>query len=122
MSAQLNNLNHNIDIEISELENYLKNHVVNSNKNSSKPLLFGLQLQTLNKVRKSCDKYMIKPAEQSSPKTLKRCATELEIMIKENFIKSTKSKYHDQNFIELKLFEYAVNNQNYLINFKKDDH
>ncbi|CAG8807968.1 19641_t:CDS:1, partial [Cetraspora pellucida] len=67
-------------------------------------------LQILNKVRKSYNKYMIKSAKQSSPKILKRHATELGIMIKENFIQNTKSKYHDQDFIELKLFEYTINN------------
>ncbi|CAG8794835.1 23193_t:CDS:2, partial [Cetraspora pellucida] len=51
-----------------------------------------IQCEIEYKDGKSRDKCMIKPAEQPSPKTLKRYTTELEIMIKENFIQSTKSK------------------------------
>ncbi|CAG8450087.1 15658_t:CDS:2 [Dentiscutata erythropus] len=61
---------------------------VNSSNKSvlSGPLLFGLQLQTLKKVREPWDKRIVKPTEQCSEQTFKRHTKNIRTIIKEKFI------------------------------------
>ncbi|CAG8694024.1 15498_t:CDS:2 [Dentiscutata erythropus] len=97
-------------------------HIFKSDESASKVATEYNKLQTLNEARKSRSKRTVKPANQYSQKSLENCAKKkIATTIKENFIQSTKSNYHLQDFIELKSFKYTINNQNYFINFEKDD-
>ncbi|CAG8714686.1 7932_t:CDS:2, partial [Racocetra fulgida] len=88
-------------------------------------ILFGPSFKHVLKSDESASKvateYDKLKADQYSQPSLNHHAKIVTTTIKETFIQSIKSNYHNQNFIKLKSFEYIINNQNYFINFEKDN-
>ncbi|CAG8655270.1 3807_t:CDS:2, partial [Racocetra persica] len=64
---------------------------------------------------------LIKPAGHCSESALDKHAKDVATMIKEIFIQNSVFKYHEKDFILLKLFEYTVNGQNYYLSFGTDN-
>ncbi|CAG8708466.1 5384_t:CDS:2, partial [Dentiscutata erythropus] len=82
------------------------------------PLVFGLQLETLNKIRKTEKRlHTIKPAIQCSDKTLMNRARKMGTLLQSSFNNEARSKYYIEDKVNLKSVDFSVDKYNYHIDF-----
>lgn len=85
--------------------------------------MFGLQLNSVRKARELKKKEnLIKPALNCIPSTLEKRAKKIALQTQFRFKNDIKSIYHQSDQVELKKFEFSVNETNYFqINFGSEN-
>jgi hypothetical protein len=81
--------------------------------------LFGLQLDSVRKVRESRKRgNLIKPAFNCTPSTLEKCAKKIAAKIQSNFKNNTQGIYHKSDQVALECVKISVNKTDYFqVNF-----
>ncbi|RHZ77188.1 hypothetical protein Glove_184g131 [Diversispora epigaea] len=91
----------------------------NTKTTISGPLLFGLQLSSVQKERDAKRRgHLIKPALNCVSSTLEKRAKKIGTIIQSNFKNDINKIYHPSDKVTLKTVEFSVNQMEYQVNFE----